>query len=118
MDNRILLTILIVLFLVIAEVSAEFLVQKSVNDKKRGFHFALSIGLYILIPIALFTLFETANNLTVANTIWQVANIILVALIGYFAFEDNLSFVQVIGIVLAIVSAFLMMFGEQPNKKK
>jgi multidrug transporter EmrE-like cation transporter len=111
--NRILITIFVVLFLVAAEVCAEYLVQKSVNDKTHGFHFALSIGLYVLIPIALFTLFEAANNLTVANTLWQVANMILVALVGYFAFEDNLSVVQVIGLLLAVVSAVLMMVGEK-----
>lgn len=113
MNKRIVITIVVVLFLVTAEVCAEYLVQKSVNEKKRGIHFALSIGLYILIPIALFTLFEAANNLTVANTIWQVANMILVALVGYFAFEDDLTVVQGIGLILAIVSAVLMMVGDK-----
>ncbi len=119
MNERILLTILIVLFLVIAEVAAEYFIQSSVEKDEKGFHFMLSMLLYMLIPLVLYTLFKTTGNITVANTIWQVANIVLVALVGYFAFNDNLTPTQIVGLVLAMVAAFLMMFGEsEKNKNK
>ena len=64
--------------------------------------------LYALLPIIFIGLFSSGKNLTLSNTIWQIANLAVVALVGMIFFNDKLTRMQWIGFALAIVAAVLL----------
>jgi len=98
----------IVLILVIAlEIIAEFYIKKYTIEPRKTF-LILSIVMYILIPVFLIQLFKKDKNLAVANTLWQVSNLVIVAFIGVLVFKDELNHVQWVGFGLAIISAILL----------
>lgn len=98
----------IILILVIAlEIIAEFYIKKYTIEPRKTF-LILSIVMYILIPVFLIQLFKKDKNLAVANTLWQVSNLVIVAFIGVLVFKDKLNHVQWVGFGLAIISAILL----------
>jgi len=102
-DNKWTFVIVLVLLEVFAEV---FLKQYSLNNK----YYSLIIGIlfYIGIAIILPGLFKKSENITIANTIWQISNVILVTLIGVLFYKDKLTRLQWLGIFLSIISVYLV----------
>ena len=48
------------------------------------------------------------NNLSKAITIFTVLNLIVIVLIGYYLFKEEVSFTNVIGILLGVISVILV----------
>mgnify|MGYP001301661135 CR=1 FL=1 len=96
--------LLVVIFL---EIGAEFFVKKYTLEPKKLF-IIISMILYAIIPVFLIGLFKRDKTLTAANTLWQISNLVLVAVIGVMFFGDKLSRTQWIGFALAIVAAVLL----------
>lgn len=107
-------TILILAALIGVEVGAEFLIQKSI-DKDSKVHLVTAVLLYTSLPFLVYSLFKASDSVSVANTIWQAANIAIVAFIGYFVFKDDLNPIQILGVVLATAGALLML-TQSSNK--
>lgn len=101
-------TILILAALIAVEVSAEFLIQKSI-DKDSKAHLITAVLLYTGLPFLVYALFKASDSVSVANTIWQAVNIAAVAFIGYVIFKDDLNPLQLLGVVLATCGALLML---------
>ena len=106
--------VLLIAALVTMEIIAESLLKKAAKDGNAitSSPIIISTVMYITMPFLIYTLFKEAKNLTVANTIWQVTNLIFVAVIGYFVFKDILNKRQLLGLALACIAAFMMMGNE------
>ncbi|MEN9647204.1 MAG: Small Multidrug Resistance protein [Candidatus Parcubacteria bacterium] len=91
---------------VLLEVIADVLFKYSVVQNKNSFWLA-GIVLYI-IGTAIWALLLRYEQLSKAIVIFAVLNIILVVLAGVFIFNESLTTMQKVGIVLGIMSVMLL----------
>ena len=104
------ITFIIVLCLLIAEVGAEISIDKysralkGRGEKKHRWFMVGGVLLYLTIPFLLLWLLRSSNHITMANTLWQALNIVLVALYGVVVMKESLTVWQKIGILLAVVA--------------
>ena len=111
--GRILGSCAIVAMLLAAEVSGEILIEQYVS-KGSAWRIILGIAIYITVPFLFWLLLELLRGgaLTLANTIWQALNVAAVALIAYFVLNEGATFMQWIGVGLAISSVIIMIIPE------
>jgi len=99
-------------FLLFLLICVEALAETSLHKwaKTNKVYFIISgITLYIVVSLLFsYTLKQDKSNLVKINTLWQVGNILLIALIGVFLLKEKLSHKQILGIILALTSTFLM----------
>jgi len=73
-------------------------------------------GLLILLAYTLGTLawlpaILQKNSLSIAGTIWSVMSLFATVLIGVIVFKEKLSVVGILGMILAVVSIFMLSIG-------
>ena len=108
------ITLFIVLCLLAAEVGAEISVEKysrafgTKYEKKERWFMVGGVFLYLAIPFLLLWLLRSSNHLTMANTMWQASNIVVVALYGVLVLKESLTIWQKVGIALAIAATVLI----------
>ena len=88
------------------EAGAETLLTLWSKGDKRAWALAAGIGLYALVGLAFaLALRLGGGSLAVVNALWQVANIVVVTLIGVFFMRNKLSHIEWLGILLALAAA-------------
>lgn len=71
------------------------------------------LGLFLyLIGIIFFSFTLREKNLAIANTILVTVNIISLACVSYFYFEEKLTLVQLIGISLSMIGVVMIEMGS------
>ncbi|MBX9809723.1 hypothetical protein K2X92_05025 [Candidatus Gracilibacteria bacterium] len=72
------------------------------------------LGLFLyLIGIIFFSFTLREKNLAIANTILVTVNIISLACVSHFYFEEKLSIVQLGGIILCMIGVIMLELGAQ-----
>ena len=108
MDNIIKLLICFTV-LVFAEIFAEISLSKSVKTNKPKLWFTIGLFLYILVAFLFWFCLKLKNGkLSVLNTIWQAANIVIVAILGFFIFKEKLNIFQILGIILVVIGSIMV----------
>jgi multidrug transporter EmrE-like cation transporter len=102
------LIFIILVSLVILEIIAEVCIKEYDKSSKTKL-ILIGVFLYLFIPLLFLALIKQTDELIIANALWQVSNIILVAIVGYFYFKEKLSKYQWAGIVLSIFVVGLLM---------
>lgn len=102
------LIFIILLALVVIEIIAEVCI-KEYDKSSRTKLILIGVFLYLFIPLLFLALIKQTEELIIANTLWQVSNIILVALVGYYYFKEKLSKYQWAGVALSLVVVGLLM---------
>lgn len=102
--------ILILLVLIAVEAGAElFLTEATQNtSKKKNLFLLLGVVSYILVAIIFYFMIKQQRELTVINTIWQGANIVVVSLCSVIFLKEKLSKLQILGIILTIIGIVLV----------
>ena len=105
---KFMLIFIILIALVTIEIIAE-VCMKEYNESPKTKLILIGIFLYLFVPLLFLALLSQTNELIIANTIWQISNIILVALVGYYYFKEKLSGYQWVGVALSLVVVVLLM---------
>ena len=96
-----------ILSLVLTEVVAEICLKKW-SMSNNNVYIIIGVVFYGLIAVILGNTLKIYQNLTLVNTLWHVGNIIIIGIANAIIFKSKLSYYQIGGIVLAIISTILM----------
>jgi len=102
------LIFIILITLVVIEIIAEVCIKEYDKSPKTKL-ILIGIFLYLFVPLLFLALLKQTEELIIANTLWQVSNIILVALLGFYYFNEKLSKYQWAGVALSLVVVGLLM---------
>ena len=91
---------------VLSSVFSVFFVKEYITSKKYIW-VALSVISILLLLTCYFQLF-TYQNTAIIYTLLKITSILLVLLFDYFVFHSKLTFTQWIGILLSMVSVYLL----------
>tara|TARA_Y100000389_G_scaffold13632_1_gene12149 strand:+ start:3772 stop:4095 length:324 start_codon:yes stop_codon:yes gene_type:complete len=93
--------------LIISESFSQFALEKMVKTKNY-LYLGLGIFGYMLVSILYFLVLRSGQKLAIANVIWNIGTTICVFLIGTFYFKEKLTHKQLLGVILAVLSGFLL----------
>lgn len=80
----------------------------AITDKYH--YYGIGLLMYV-IGIIFFSLTLREKNLAVANTILVTVNLITLALVSYFYFDEKLTLIQFAGITLSTIGVILLEIG-------
>lgn len=101
----------ILLVLILIEAVAESVLtkgSKELNNQKVILWVSLGTLLYVLVAILFYIIIKIQGDLTVLNTVWQGANVIIISIFAYFFLKERISKVQIIGIILTILGIIIV----------
>ncbi len=101
--------LLCLLLLITVELITVSLIKKWSTDKN-DMYLVLGIIGYMMVGLLFSYILTIEKEIIIVNTLWQIANILLVSAIGFFVFKESLTPMQAVGITLAILSVFLLSF--------
>jgi multidrug transporter EmrE-like cation transporter len=92
----------IILGIALCETLAQYFIRKYNSDISK---YALIAGAVLLYTIIVFLLVKTYDyqKMAIANVLWNALTSILVAVVGYYAFSESLSWLQIMGFVVVII---------------
>lgn len=102
------LIFIILVVLVVIEIIAEVCIKEYDKSPKTKL-ILIGVFLYLFVPLLFLALLKQTEELVIANTLWQVSNIIFVALVGLYYFNEKLSKYQWAGVALSLVVVGLLM---------
>lgn len=103
------LSVLVLSLLILVESIAEYFINLS-KTSNQLYYLYIGMITYVFVAYLFYLFLKLGTSFAVSNTIWQVSNIIILSLVSYFIFKENLTKIQWTGICLAIVSVFLIDF--------
>ena len=95
--------------LTIGDIVFKFWIERS--EPYVSFLYAGGLFLYMLGAIFLIETYKT-ENIATATAIFIIVNIVTLALVSWLYFHDNLTCLQMIGLMLAICSIVLIEIGK------
>jgi len=97
----------IVLAIIIMETIAQCSLQKFIQDKNSIY---LLIGLicYNILALLFCSLLQLEKSMNFCNSLWNAGTGITVAIMGYLLFNQQISKLQLFGILLSIIGIYLM----------
>lgn len=101
--------LLCLLLLITVELITVSLIKKWSTDKN-DMYLVLGIIGYMMVGLLFSYILTIEKEIIIVNTLWQIANILLVSAIGFFVFKESLTPMQAVGVTLAILSVFLLSF--------
>ena len=104
--------ILLLALLIGVEVLAETFLKKASTKHTTGLNWSRSLifGIISYIFVAFlfyFFLSKFSGTFSVANIVWQVANILIITLVSKFVFGDHVNWIQWTGFVFLIIGFLL-----------
>lgn len=104
---------MLILLIVIFESIGQYHIKKS---KLKGSLTFLLIGMFCYIVVCLLLKKCYAfNGMGITNFIWSVLSIISVLIVGVLAFDENITKIDIIGIMLAVAGLYLIFVVEHPK---
>lgn len=82
------------------------------NEKILSYAF---MGIFIIISYAFMGLAVKRISIGIAYAMWEALGIVLISLLGFFLFDEALSFYQKMGIIFSVSGIILINFGEEEN---
>lgn len=99
--------ILLISAITISEVVAQYFIRKYHSDNAKYMLLGLASILYLSIVFMLLKTYEF-EKMAIANVLWNGLSTIAIAMIGYYAFEESLSFLQIVGFGVIIFGILLI----------
>lgn len=104
-------TIVYLVPLILVELLAVTASKQWANDDGL-WYFAVAVISYAIVGVIFSLMVSKINNITIANSIWQVANIVFVTGIGLLAYSEKLTSIQWVAFILAIMSIVLFFISD------
>jgi multidrug transporter EmrE-like cation transporter len=98
---------LCLILLIVVEMITVSMIKKWSVDKN-SMYLVLGVLGYMMVGLIFSYILTLEKEIMIVNTLWQIANIILVSAIGYFVFKEKLTPIQAVGVTLAILSVILV----------
>jgi multidrug transporter EmrE-like cation transporter len=112
------LVLLLVLFCALLELGAEMAIGIRAQNIKQATATSSSSSLLVLGVVAyavigyLYARSLEFGQISIANTLWQILSVVLVAAAGIFYFKDRLSLGQLVGLIVVTAGGVLLLSGE------
>lgn len=113
MDAKLFLFILLLVFL---ETIGQFSVRKY-NDNRIKWYLLLSITCYIGIVLTLDRIYNM-EEIGFVNAIWSGVTLLVVAVLGYYAFEERFSNQEFVAIALIFIGTILLGTSARDNTRE
>ena len=95
---------------VIFEITAEYFLTRSAKENNNLYLF-LGVLSYVAVALSFYSWMKTKDVVLVeANTIWQAANVVGIAVLGVLAFEEKITTKIFIGILFVLFGILLVKF--------
>lgn len=103
-----------VFFIIFCEISAQYLFKKSLISKQSQFNSLFLIIGIILYCIIGFLVFKILNygEIIIINIIWHLLHFIILFLIGYFVFNEKLSFNKIVASIIGMIAIVIFLFDN------
>jgi len=86
-----------------------YLNKQAVVVTKQGFAFMAIAGVCVgMITIALFKMFSTGQNISVATPVMRISGIVFASLLGVIILHEPISLKYIVGFALSILGLFLI----------
>jgi len=105
--------IMLILLIVIFESIGQYHIKKSKLHDSLVFFF-IAILCYVVVCLLLKKCYEF-KGMGITNFIWSVLSIITVLMVGMLAFDENITKIDIIGIMLAVSGLYLIFVVEHPK---
>lgn len=92
----------------VASVLPLILIKKYI-EKNNILYMAAAIIIYVLLIFIYYKLFIN-NNMSTIYPLIKIISIILVVILGIFLFGENINLIKLIGILLGIISVYLLTY--------
>jgi multidrug transporter EmrE-like cation transporter len=94
--------------IILCEASALYFVKKYSVNNDLAYLLILSMISYAIIPIFLYKMLKNGGEISIINTIWNIASTLYGLFIGVILFGEFVTLQQKIGIVFGTIGIFLM----------
>jgi len=101
------ITFSLLLLLIFIEVLSEYLIKISITSDNLKYLY-LGVCTYLLVGITFYFYIKRGESFAVLNTIWQGANVVIIGLLSYFILNEDLSYKQIIGMLITLVGIGLV----------
>lgn len=99
--------IILLITIIATESAAQWCIQKKLSDKKDIF-LILGVLLYGIVGVIYYHILKHGKKLAIANTLWNAGTEITIAILGFLFFKQKLSYKQLIGIGLILISMYIV----------
>lgn len=113
MDKKL---VLFIFLLVLLETIGQFSVRKY-NGNRIKWYLLLSIACYVGIVITLDRIYDL-EEIGFVNALWSGITLLVVAILGYYAFEETFSQQEVIAIILIFIGTILLGTSGRDNTRE
>lgn len=101
--------IVLVIVLTLLTVAGDFLIKKAaLRPGFSGFHFLLAAALIWASTVFGWFFLLRKMELSNANAIFAVGTIIFTIVVTFFYFHEKISFPEIIGFILAVISIYIL----------
>jgi uncharacterized membrane protein len=87
-----------------------FSITKTIYKDKKPIYWLLLPSILYACQIPLFFYGLSFSGMAILNVIWNLLSSILVTMIGIFYFKENISHIKFVGILLGLISLFLIAY--------
>ena len=94
--------------IVLVEVLSQLSIKKYVNSNKTVFYLLIAGVIGYILYACLLTHIFTFKKLSITNALVSQLSVVLLAIVGYFFFQERLTAKETIGLLLAFASALLL----------
>ena len=99
--------IILLITIIVTESAAQWCIQKKLSDKEDIF-LILGVVLYGIVGVIYYHILKHGKKLAIANTLWNAGTEITITIIGFLFFKQKLSYKQLIGIGLILISMYIV----------
>lgn len=97
------------------DAAALTLTKSYYENGSTGSKLGLACALYALAPYCMYKALQQQNNVGTTNLSWNVLSTIIVLLIGYFVYKENVTSLQCLGVGLGIFSLYCISAQARRN---
>ena len=99
--------IILLITIIVTESAAQWCIQKKLSDKEDIF-LIFGVLLYGIVGVIYYHILKHGKKLAIANTLWNAGTEITITIIGFLFFKQKLSYKQLIGIGLILISMYIV----------
>jgi spermidine export protein MdtJ len=92
--------------LLVIEVLGQTALKRHINTNVSSYYW-LGFACYIAVAFFFHEILKE-ETLVVANSLWQISNLVIIALVSTFLFQESIDSTQIIGIALGVVAIYLV----------